>query len=232
MGYELDAYGYGRSLWGNRLISSDPDNHLLEMRLILEQGRGYVKSLWSDRSIELAIEKLQAEKLQAEKLKAENRSQTLIELTGDQEFALNRLSGLKIALAQPSPKPTSDALKLTIDPSSTTIDLYGFDGSAVRKLLAIDLCGQHDLVGMKSLKDAALDLGISYDSYIVTGHLPKNCDAKNPDLILSKLFKNSGLAGWTRILQDQYYAGVVFTEGGTLEMTAEASQASTIRFVN
>ena len=222
MGYELDAFGYGRSLLGNSLISSNPDNHVLEMGLIFAQGRGYLKSLWSERSVELANEKL----------KEQNRFQTVMELSGDQEFSMNRLSGLEIALAQPSPNPTGDALNLIIDPSSTTIDLYGFDGSAVHKLLAVDLCKQHDLVGMKSLKDAALDLDIYYDSYIVTGHLPKNCASKNPELTLSKLFINSGLAGWTSILQDQYYAGVVFIEGATLEMTAEASQASTIRFVN
>ena len=222
MGYELDAFGYGRSLLGNSLISSNPDNHVLEMGLIFAQGRGYLKSLWSERSVELANEKL----------KEQNRFQTVMELSGDQEFSMNRLSGLEIALAQPSPNPTGDALNLIIDPSSTTIDLYGFDGSAVHKLLAVDLCEQHDLVGMKSLKDAALDLDIYYDSYIVTGHLPKNCAANNPELTLSKLFINSGLAGWTQILQDQYYAGVVFIEGATLEMTAEASQASTIRFVN
>jgi len=204
------------------VITSNPDNHVLEMGLIFAQGRGYLKSLWSDRSVELANQKL----------KEQNRFQDVLELTGDLEFQMSRLNGLKIALAQPRQSPNDDALLLTTDPSSTSIELYGFDGSAVHPLLAVDLCEQHDLVRMKSLKETALDLDVYYDSYIVTGHMPENCAANNPELTLSKLFINSGLADWTRILQDQHYAGVVFFEGTTLEVTAAGSNASTIRFVN
>jgi len=222
LGHEIDAYGYGRSLWKDSVITSNPDNHVLEMGLIFAQGRGYLKSLWSDRSVELANQKL----------KEQNRSQDVLELTGDLEFQMSRLNGLKIALAQPRKSPNDDALLLTTEPSSTSIELYGFDGSAVHPLLAVDLCEQHDLVRMKSLKETALDLDVYYDSYIVTGHMPENCAANNPELTLSKLFINSGLADWTRILQDQHYAGVVFIEGTTLEVTAAESNASTIRFVN
>jgi len=227
VGHEISSYGYGRSLWSDSLIIDAPEEDFtVSLALVTNKGHGYLKSLWSDLSVKLGDLEQKAEAKKKSKAEAE------AELSAVKSIKLSELKGVQISFGVPESIQSKDPLNIIAVPSTPKVQLYGFDGKKVYELRSVDICNEKNSAELISLAEYALSLSTRYKAYLVTGSLSDVCSLDKPDIVLSRLFFNSGLSAWTGMLSGSKYAGAVVMSGPSWESSIEKTKNTTIKFTD